>query len=59
MLTTIFLPPADGQPQSPAQKMVAGAAMKIPGVESNRRQQREKPGERNRRSLHYAALRPG
>jgi MoaA/NifB/PqqE/SkfB family radical SAM enzyme len=29
VLTTIFLPPADGQAQSPAQKMVAGAAMKL------------------------------
>jgi MoaA/NifB/PqqE/SkfB family radical SAM enzyme len=32
VLTTIFLPPANGQPQSPARKMVAGAAMKIFGV---------------------------
>jgi MoaA/NifB/PqqE/SkfB family radical SAM enzyme len=29
VLTTIFLPPADGQAPSPAQKMVAGAAMKL------------------------------
>jgi MoaA/NifB/PqqE/SkfB family radical SAM enzyme len=29
VLTTIFLPPADGRAQSPAQKMVAGAAMKL------------------------------
>jgi hypothetical protein len=32
VLTAVFLPPADGQPQSPARKMVAGAAMKIFGV---------------------------
>jgi MoaA/NifB/PqqE/SkfB family radical SAM enzyme len=32
VLTTIFLPPADGKPQGAAQKMVAGAAMKIFGV---------------------------
>src|SRR3984957_11663288 len=32
VLTKIFLPPANGQPQSPARKMVAGAAMKIFGV---------------------------
>jgi MoaA/NifB/PqqE/SkfB family radical SAM enzyme len=32
VLTAVFLPPADGQPQSPAQKIVGGAAMKIFGV---------------------------
>jgi MoaA/NifB/PqqE/SkfB family radical SAM enzyme len=32
VLTAVFLPPPDGKPQSPAQKMVAGAAMKIFGV---------------------------
>jgi MoaA/NifB/PqqE/SkfB family radical SAM enzyme len=32
VLTTIFLPPADGKAQSPAQKIVAGAAMRIFGV---------------------------
>jgi hypothetical protein len=32
VLTTIFLPPANGQPQSPAQKIVAGAAMRLFGV---------------------------
>jgi MoaA/NifB/PqqE/SkfB family radical SAM enzyme len=32
VLTAVFLPPPDGQPQSAAQKMVAGAAMKIFGV---------------------------
>jgi len=32
VLTAVFLPPANGKPQSPAQKMVAGAAMKIFGV---------------------------
>jgi MoaA/NifB/PqqE/SkfB family radical SAM enzyme len=32
VLTAIFLPPPDGKPQSPAQKLVAGAAMKIFGV---------------------------
>jgi MoaA/NifB/PqqE/SkfB family radical SAM enzyme len=32
VLTAVFLPPADGKPQSSAQKMVAGAAMKIFGV---------------------------
>jgi len=32
VLTKIFLPPPDGQPQGAAQKVVAGAAMKIFGV---------------------------
>jgi MoaA/NifB/PqqE/SkfB family radical SAM enzyme len=32
VLTAVFLPPSDGKPQSPAQKLVAGAAMKIFGV---------------------------
>jgi MoaA/NifB/PqqE/SkfB family radical SAM enzyme len=32
VLTAVFLPPPDGKPQSPAQKLVAGAAMKIFGV---------------------------
>jgi hypothetical protein len=32
VLTKVFLPPPDGKPQSAAQKMVAGAAMKIFGV---------------------------
>jgi MoaA/NifB/PqqE/SkfB family radical SAM enzyme len=32
VLTSVFLPPKNGQPQSPARKMVAGAAMKIFGV---------------------------
>jgi len=32
VLTAVFLPPADGKPQSATQKMVAGAAMKIFGV---------------------------
>jgi MoaA/NifB/PqqE/SkfB family radical SAM enzyme len=32
VLTAVFLPPADGQPQSATQKMVAGAAMKLFGV---------------------------
>ena len=32
VLTTIFLPPADGKPQGAAQKIVAGAAMKLFGV---------------------------
>ena len=32
VLTSVFLPPENGQPQSPARKMVAGAAMKIFGV---------------------------
>jgi hypothetical protein len=32
VLTTVFLPPAAGQPQSATQKMVAGAAMKLFGV---------------------------
>jgi MoaA/NifB/PqqE/SkfB family radical SAM enzyme len=32
VLTTIFLPPADGKPQTPAHKMVAGLAMRIFGV---------------------------
>ncbi len=32
VLTAVFLPPADGKPQGPAQKIVAGAAMKIFGV---------------------------
>ena len=32
VLTAVFLPPPDGKPQSAAQKMVAGAAMKIFGV---------------------------
>jgi hypothetical protein len=32
VLTAVFLPPENGQPQSPARKMVAGAAMKIFGV---------------------------
>jgi MoaA/NifB/PqqE/SkfB family radical SAM enzyme len=32
VLTAVFLPPADGKPQSPARKMIAGAAMKIFGV---------------------------
>jgi MoaA/NifB/PqqE/SkfB family radical SAM enzyme len=32
VLTAVFLPPADGKPQGVAQKMVAGAAMKIFGV---------------------------
>jgi MoaA/NifB/PqqE/SkfB family radical SAM enzyme len=32
MLTTIFLPPANGKPQSATQKIVAGAAMRIFGV---------------------------
>jgi MoaA/NifB/PqqE/SkfB family radical SAM enzyme len=32
LLTTIFLPPANGQPPSAARKMVAGAAMRIFGV---------------------------
>lgn len=32
VLTTIFLPPADGKPQGAAQKIVANAAMKLFGV---------------------------
>jgi MoaA/NifB/PqqE/SkfB family radical SAM enzyme len=32
VLTAVFLPPPDGKPQNPAQKLVAGAAMKIFGV---------------------------
>jgi MoaA/NifB/PqqE/SkfB family radical SAM enzyme len=32
VLTAVFLPPPDGKPQSPTQKLVAGAAMKIFGV---------------------------
>jgi MoaA/NifB/PqqE/SkfB family radical SAM enzyme len=32
VLTAIFLPPAEGKAQSPAQKFVAGAAMRIFGV---------------------------
>ena len=32
VLTAVFLPPADGRAQSPARKMVAGAAMKVFGV---------------------------
>ncbi|MGC2399457.1 MAG: radical SAM protein [Acidobacteriaceae bacterium] len=32
VLTKIFLPPADGKPPGAAQKMVAGAAMKVFGV---------------------------
>jgi MoaA/NifB/PqqE/SkfB family radical SAM enzyme len=32
VLTAIFLPPAEGKAQSPAQKLVAGAAMRIFGV---------------------------
>ena len=32
VLTAVFLPPSDGQPQSAAQKMIGGAAMKIFGV---------------------------
>jgi MoaA/NifB/PqqE/SkfB family radical SAM enzyme len=32
VLATIFLPPADGRPPSPAQKVVGGVAMKIFGV---------------------------
>jgi MoaA/NifB/PqqE/SkfB family radical SAM enzyme len=32
VLTAVFLPPADGKPKGVAQKMVAGAAMKIFGV---------------------------
>jgi MoaA/NifB/PqqE/SkfB family radical SAM enzyme len=32
VLTSIFLPPADGKPQTAAQKAVAGAAMKLFGV---------------------------
>jgi MoaA/NifB/PqqE/SkfB family radical SAM enzyme len=32
VLTTIFLPPPNGQPQSAMQKIVAGAAMKLFGV---------------------------
>jgi hypothetical protein len=32
VLTAVFLPRADGQPQSPARKVIAGAAMKIFGV---------------------------
>jgi MoaA/NifB/PqqE/SkfB family radical SAM enzyme len=32
VLTAIFMPPAEGRAQSPAQKLVAGAAMRIFGV---------------------------
>jgi MoaA/NifB/PqqE/SkfB family radical SAM enzyme len=38
VLTKIFLPPADGKPQGAAQKMVAGAAMRVFGVKKDVKQ---------------------
>jgi hypothetical protein len=32
VLTSIFLPPENGKPQGPAQKLIANAAMKLFGV---------------------------